>query len=51
MLGETKLAELFTTQDGSSFIHGRLTAFMELFDVHLPKASNIMTGTASLRDG
>lgn len=38
----TQLSELFTTQDQSSLIHGRMREFMSLLGKHLPKATAII---------
>jgi hypothetical protein len=44
MISVTKLQELFTTQDKSSFIHRRLAAFMAILKVHLPPIAKIIEG-------
>lgn len=43
MYANTRLGELFTTQDQSSLIHNRMNFFMKLLERHLPKAHNIIT--------
>jgi hypothetical protein len=44
MFAETKINELFTTQDKSSLIHRQMHLFMDLLKRHLPEAHEIITG-------
>jgi hypothetical protein len=44
LLGTTGIQELFTTQDKSSLIHGRLRRFMEVLRSHVPRAHSIIIG-------
>lgn len=42
LMSGTKLNELFTTQDKSSFIHNRLNIFMDLLNEHLPNCHRLI---------
>ena len=42
LYSSTKLSELYTTQDRSSLIHGRMAEFMKILERHLPKNANII---------
>lgn len=42
LISGTKLNELFTTQDKSSFIHNRLNIFMEILKTHIPDRHKII---------
>lgn len=43
LLASTKLNELFTTHDKSFMIHNRMSQFMDIMKIHLPKAYHIIT--------